>query len=400
VLAFFRPLRTKEMIVVGGESQKLMGIQVARALAALLVVVHHAMEISLASMATPRSPIWLTTAGAAGVDIFFVVSGFIMMVTAFSQRDTPDRPWSFIRKRIARIYPLYWFIAGIILIGWQLGTFRSIAPADPALSDLIRSFLLLPSGTLILYVSWTLVHEMNFYLLFALVLFTRSALACLFGVTGLVLLQLALGSYAADKALAMYLTRPILLEFCFGMALGYAHLNGVRLRQYPRLMVAVASAAMIFAPIFIPHEGTGGLNADDRVWAWGIPAALLIAACASWSVGNGVLGRVWIFLGDASYAIYLAHPFVMLAYAKALGIPALLQASQVPLIVAASIASAVLGVFVHLIIELPLSRGARRLLFRHQMRSTFSRGMSAGMGGGAIESPTTPPAKLVSKAGS
>lgn len=360
--------------MIGGESRKLAGIQLARALAALMVVVHHAMEVSLTSPAALRSPIWLTTAGAAGVDVFFVISGFIMMVTAFSRREAPERPWVFVRKRVARIYPLYWALAGLIIVGWQLGTFKSIAPANLVLEDLIRSLLLLPSDTLIIFVSWTLVHEMNFYLLFALVLFARSALACLLGVTGLVILQMMLGAHIPDNAVSLYLTRPILLEFCFGMALGYAYLEGRMPSRGSVRVIVAALAAMIFAPIFVPHESTGGLDGDDRVWAWGIPATLLVAACANLRLGDGRLAKTSVFLGDASYAIYLAHPFVMLAYVKALGIGALLHTPQILPIIGATTASVVAGVLVHLAIEAPLSRRAKRLLVPDQTRLAPARG--------------------------
>ena len=69
----------------------------------------------------PMSPDWLITAGAAGVDIFFVISGFIMMVVAFPPGGPADRPWSFMRKRIARIYPLYWATALAVVLIWAMG---------------------------------------------------------------------------------------------------------------------------------------------------------------------------------------------------------------------------------------------------------------------------------------
>jgi peptidoglycan/LPS O-acetylase OafA/YrhL len=229
--------------------------------------------------------------------------------------------------------------------------------------------LLAPSESLIIEVAWTLVHEMNFYLLFALMLWTRSPLGCLLGVSGLLLLQAGLAGYAPDLALKQYLARPILLEFCFGMALGYAYLRGLVPKQIPWAFPAAALGLMIFAPLFIAHKSTGGLDADDRVWAWGVPAVVLVASCINWSIAHGVVSRTWILLGDASYAIYLLHPFVMLAYEKALTSGTLLHALQIPFILAATILSAMLGAAAHVILERPITKAARRLLLLEQART-------------------------------
>ena len=93
----------------GGERLELVGIQMLRGIAASLVVFHHSLEESLASAVPPTSPDWLTTFGASGVDIFFVISGFIMVYTSFPLRRPPVRPINFVVKRASRIYPFYWF---------------------------------------------------------------------------------------------------------------------------------------------------------------------------------------------------------------------------------------------------------------------------------------------------
>lgn len=352
------------------ENRTLAGLQVMRAVAALMVAVHHAMEVPRPGMGAAAPPDWLTTAGAAGVDIFFVISGFIMMAVSFPRGGAPIDPWSFLRKRIARIYPFYWVTLGIVLVGWQVGLFNTLSPNNRSVWDIARSLLLAPSDTLVISVAWTLVHEMNFYLLFALMLWTRSALGCLLGVTAFLLLQLALGGNASDPAVSLFLTRPIMLEFCFGLALGYVYFKGLLPRRIPWALPAAALAFMTFAPMFIPHESTGGLDALDRVWAWGIPAAVLVAACVTWPIEDGPLNRTWMLLGDASYAIYLLHPFVMLGYAKTLGaFRILLHMPQAPLILGATILSAVVGVAAHVAVERPISRAARRLLLWERPRA-------------------------------
>ncbi len=350
------------------KTDALEGIQALRALAALLVVVHHAMEESLFSPVGVDLPDWLITGGAAGVDIFFVISGFIMMAVSFGPARSPDGPWTFLRKRVARIYPLYWVIAAIFLIAWSQG--KLLHGRVPEWGDTLRAWLLLPSEHYIVSVSWTLVHEMNFYLLFALTLFLRSALASLLGVSALLLAQLAAAQIAGDGAVVEVLTRAIILEFVLGLALGYAYVKGWLTKPAPAWAVLASLAAMFLAPVFVAHETTGGLPALERVWAWGAPAVVLVLASLHWRFAQSGFRRVTLLLGDASYAIYLAHPLVMIALELTLrAAPDLPGFVDVLLIAAASVGSAALGVVVHRWLEKPLNDAARRLLLPQRARA-------------------------------
>jgi len=289
--------------------QTLEGLQVLRAIAALMVAVHHAAEVARQHAPNQAGvPDWLTTAGASGVDIFFVISGFIMMVVSFPPGRRPDGPWSFFRKRVARIYPFYWLTTAGMLFGWSVGLFDTLLPPALETDWIVRSFLLAPSEVLVVGVGWTLVHEMNFYLLFALSLCFGNRLVSLIGVSALLLLQLAVAPYVSDPATSLFLGRPIALEFAFGLALGYLYLSDALKIPAPLLLSLAAFAALLLAPYFIPHDSTGGLNAEDRAWAWGLPSVIVVAACAHWRVGKGRWPRAWLLMGDASYAIYLPTP--------------------------------------------------------------------------------------------
>lgn len=344
----------------GAPRPTLEGLQALRALAALMVVVHHALEESLYAHAAPAAPDWVTTAGAAGVDLFFVISGFIMLTIAFPAAGAPDAPLRFLSKRIARIYPLYWLAAAAVLAAWSIGFYDSLALTG---ASIFRSLLLLPSDPLLVGVAWTLVHEVNFYVLFALTLFFRNPAVSLCGVAALLLFQALASSLLADAAARTFLSSPIVLEFCFGLALGLAYrawrFSGAALQS----LACLSFAALLAAPIFIAHGSTGGLDPSDRIWAWGAPALIIVAASLRWRLGASALGRFCVRLGDASYAIYLFHPFVMLAYAKALrSFGPLAEAPQLPLVALAAAASAALGLAVHVLIERRLTGAARSLL--------------------------------------
>ena len=123
----------------GRSASELEGIQVLRAGAALLVVMSHALFESLGAAAGPKSPAWLVASGSVGVDIFFVISGFIMFYVNFPADRAPVAPSSFLAKRFARIYPLYWFCLAATLVLWSLGLVPSITPDGNMLA---RSLLL------------------------------------------------------------------------------------------------------------------------------------------------------------------------------------------------------------------------------------------------------------------
>jgi exopolysaccharide production protein ExoZ len=143
----------------GGERVELVGIQILRGIAASLVVLHHTLEESGASTAPPTSPDWLTTFGASGVDIFFVISGFIMLHTSYPRGRPPVQPIDFVVKRVSRIYPFYWFCVFVALALWSVGFFRKL---DPTFWSINRALLLLPADKPVISVSWTLVYEIYF----------------------------------------------------------------------------------------------------------------------------------------------------------------------------------------------------------------------------------------------
>jgi exopolysaccharide production protein ExoZ len=332
---------------ITGRTLSLEGIQVLRAIAALMVVIHHSLEESMAAVAPFKSMDCLTTFGAAGVDIFFVISGFIMFYVSFPVDRAGPSPISFLSRRIARIYPFYWFCIALMLGLWSLGFFRSL---QLDANVLVRSMLLFPSGHLILNVSWTLVYEMYFYLIFAATLPFRKPLISLFGTSAAIFILYAIGSFAPDVALRDFLSNPIAIEFCFGLTLAYLFRHQPGFCRTGRLLWIPGFALLLMAPLVVPHSNTNGLPGAVRVLAWGIPAVIIVLSFLSLKSSRTPLQRAAVLLGDASYAIYLTHPLVMIAYARLLkgGLASWSQLPMVPLVV---LLSAVLGLLIHLFVE-------------------------------------------------
>lgn len=313
----------------------LYGIQYLRAAAALAVVLFHAAEKSGYHFAI----------GAAGVDIFFVISGFIMWVICDRR---PVTPIQFLTERARRIVPVYWLATAAMVAGAMVGLFPNL---KLTVVHVMGSLFFLPvrspsNGEIwpVLVQGWTLNYEMFFYLAFASGLLLPkalrlSAIAVLF--VGLAVFGMAT---SPDNAFIFTYTRPIILEFVAGMILGQAWLSG-------RVPGALGGAALLglglagFAMIQI-----GGFDFD--AWTCGpLAVAMVLGILALEAKGLIAKWLVPAFLGNASYSIYLWHTFAISVVAKlglALGLPG-------PLILVSSVLAGIaIGSLAYLMIERPL----------------------------------------------
>lgn len=338
-------------------AEKLMRLQILRGLAAVMVVVYHA----IANHALPDSPLRfgaLYEVLAGGVDVFFVISGFVIRHVTFA-RHGPAIVGTFLLKRLLRVAPLYWLVsAGLVTLALLLpGALRSYVVSP---GNVLASFAFLPwpraDGTVFppLMVGWTLNFEMMFYLAYAgLMAFVPRgampfALAGLFG--GTIALAAAWGLdtrlfIAGDWHVIEFVVGVVLADLwrarrdwfdgrlaMFALALGLAGLGGA-LAQGPDLSLfsVFGFCALSVAALAVP-----GASRFDRLGRW-------LAA-----------------LGDASYALYLVHVIVFSAVATASNalfglahLPAAGVAGMVALGVAAGFAC-------HHLVEKPLLRRARR----------------------------------------
>ena len=305
---------------------ELAGIQMLRALAALAVVALHALAFSRA--ASVIAPDWAMNLGAAGVDVFFVISGFIMLHTSFR----PGRPsmpaGRFLLRRFIRIYPLYWLCTAAMLAVMAAGFMRhNLCTAQ----EIALSLALLPSPHLVLPVAWTLVLEIYFYLVFAATLPLASRTATLILTSVAIVGLQGAGTLLPAGALRTFLTVPMACEFLLGLWLAWAFsrmgIGVTRLRRQALclavlgLVLLAAAAGQLRHPDSVPGvaipSGALGVNGWWRVLSWGVPSALITAAFLAVPTPRGRLGRGLVVLGDASYAIYLVHLFVVDAYSVA-----------------------------------------------------------------------------------
>jgi exopolysaccharide production protein ExoZ len=356
-------------------SKSLIGLQIMRGVAASLVLWHHCLEEAAYVRYAAAPPDWLIRLGAAGVDIFFVISGFIMMYTSFAPGRHSPTPAKFLQRRFLRIYPLYWVCCGLVLGLHALGFFQAAKVAPDYVAN---SLLLLPlRGGLLLSPAWTLVYEVYFYVLFAAALRSRDARWTLFGTTALIALLYSAAPWLPKSELRKFLMSEIVFEFCFGAGLGYLTATGWRASWRPlRYAWIPASVFAIIATCQLPSPTTANPATDmQRLFIWGIPSTWLVLSAAHWqpSLHSPVM-RGLLLLGDASYSIYLTHAFVMVSYAVVLRkLPWLAAMNQWPVTTAVFVAATTLGVIVHLTVEKTLTRVTHR---RHRAKSLAAQRLS------------------------
>ena len=316
------------------------GIQYLRAVAALGVVIFHAAERTGHHFAI----------GAAGVDVFFVISGFIMWV--ISER-RPVSPLAFLRDRVQRIAPIYWLATAVMVIGGLAGLFPNLVLSN---GHVLSSLLFIPtrspsSGEIwpVLVQGWTLNYEMFFYAVFALTLLlprSRRLLAIAGCFSALVAIGFAVDS---DNALFVTYTRPIILEFVAGMIVAEFWLRG-RVPGAMSGLVLVAGAFSGFAAVALLR-----LPFDEFILG-PLAIMLVLGTLALEAQGWFRPHRLPMMLGDASYSIYLWHTFAISVVVKVCGIMGIEPLASGVLAVVAGTA---LGAFAYLLIEKPLATRLR-----------------------------------------
>jgi exopolysaccharide production protein ExoZ len=347
-----------ERVAEASRSARLPMVQALRAFAALMVVMQHVQHD--ARNVTPTFVPSTLLPWGGGVDIFFVISGFIIVHASRSLFGQPGAWRRFLARRASRIVPLYWLVTTLYIVVALLmpGTLRW---PEPSFQRIAASYLFIPmarpDGLIepVYSLGWTLNYEAFFYVLFAacIALPLRRSVAALW--TILVSLWI-IGLLTRWPQPFAYWMRPVIIEFGIGALLAVAYASGYRLSRPVRVILAIAGVTLLAT------VGRNGLE-GPRFIRLGAPAALLVAASAFArdSRSNSTFTRLLVLLGDASYALYLTHPFVSRSLRVVAGPLGLTTHPWLFVIIA--VASALLvSVVVHVTVERPLSRRVRSWL--------------------------------------
>ncbi len=333
-------------------SYMLYNLHLLRVIAALGVVYFHTTSVAGLQLD------W--DVGSRGVDVFFVISGFII---AYIGTTKPDQ---FFRRRLIRVVPFYWaatlFVFAMVTVLPQM--FRSTTASVPHLA---ASLLFIPHESVTgemqptLLLGWSLNFEMFFYVLFAMALriSTRwSPVICVGWICGFVI---AIHAFAARSPIMSFYARPIVLEFCYGIAVFYVFSwCSARRDQLAKIaalkwcLVAMLVANLVALNVFEEYYR----ETVPRYLVAGIPAFFLVtcALLLERIYGLSTKNRLIYLLGEASYIIYLVHPYiiftvlrVVVKHAGAMSSPAL------ALLIAGLLAlTSAIAIAIHVMFEKPV----------------------------------------------
>jgi exopolysaccharide production protein ExoZ len=359
--------------VTPSRTQTLWTVQVMRGVAALMVVVGHSQSAVGAVLSANGSFTRSTLVPwGAGVDLFFVISGFIIVHASSRLFGTPGARREFLRRRLIRIVPLYWLVTTLFLLLLAAASLKGGDPFPDARA-IFASYAFIPADTYgdgrlfpVFDLGWTLNYEMFFYALLALVVvWPRGRALTILG--GLLVALVVAGMFVPGPSAPWYWTRPIIVDFGLGIAVGALVAKGIVVPKTIRAIVAVVAVALLLADpahIFDGPVGTTVANAWPRVLLAGIPVALVLgAALLGPEPRMPRVGIVFTRIGDSSYSLYLFHPFALITMEKlAQKIPAV-RGAPGWLLVAGTVAVAIaIALAAYRWIERPMTASLANLL--------------------------------------
>ena len=305
----------------------LINVQLLRFIAATLVVLYHSSgQLADANAASGNVFAAMEAVGFAGVDVFFVISGYIMVHTTRALEGRAAAS-AFLRRRAARIYSGYWpfFILAVVVFAWA-------NPGHLARAEWLESAFLWPARYLLIPVAWTLVFEMYFYLLFTGLVWlpghrrTAITVATWVLVIGWVVWAwLVRDAYSPERLGLMTLTEywllsPYMLEFFGGALLATALHRRPTGLAWTWLLLGTglfAFGGWVNVQFFDGHIEQG-YWVTERVALFGTAALMIMAGLVRLEHrGFTAPLRFSLLAGGASYAIYLSHTLVLTATQKA-----------------------------------------------------------------------------------
>lgn len=345
---------------------KLNNIQVLRAFAAMAVVVFHT------GFVFP----FLRPFGSFGVDVFFVISGYIMArILDPESRSSSD---FFFRRRILRIVPPYWFFTLLLFVLALAAPHLMKATRADGL-ELFKSLLFLPyakgNGLTepLLFVGWSLNYEMFFYLALAIGLLVSKRRAAWIGSALVIATMLACIPFADRSVVMGFYARDIMLEFVLGVVC-YYFCRAVSSQTAQRFRVPALAVCLASGLLLVAVQAILPALQVSRVFTLGIPSLLLVASASLLSQGDWDTRLTWlVLLGDASYILYLIHPYCEYSIDRIAGRRIHWLANDTAIGAAVAVGfSVLLSVLVHLYGERPVVRVLNRRFGGKRKSTEFS----------------------------
>lgn len=329
-------------------------IQMLRALAASLVVIAHAQVHLEVRKHIPGLDPFLDL-GRVGVDLFFIISGFIMVYVASNEFTKPGAPRDFFIRRFIRVVPTYWiYTSALAVLMIALPQLFSDGK-EFELSHYFASLLFIPwennIGHLkpLLPVGWTLNYEMYFYFVFALLLFLPRKYF-LAGMSVALVGSILSGIFFKPlPPLFSVVTSPLMLEFLIGCGIGLLFMGKTHLPKTISyaLFVAGVTWLLLAAGDFIPHT--------IRTISWGLPSAMIVTGILFLEKSSAIsISKLLVAIGGSSYSLYLTHIFTINALGKIW--VSVFHGYYGLFVIACVICSVLVGHIAYLVIEKPAIR--------------------------------------------
>ncbi|MEZ0487783.1 acyltransferase family protein [Fibrella aquatica] len=297
--------------------QKIDSIQGLRAIAVVLVVYTHAIDSSMTifSTSTQLDFFYLENWGSIGLDLFFVISGFIVTRIIYSYRQ--EDGWKvFAYKRILRIIPLYW---GLSIVATIL-TIRTYPIRAATFVKTVLFFPIFESAFEfpVIGVGWSLSYEVYFYSIVVILLVFQAREIKLIALLLLLLLALLGTLYDSPVVILQFLTSPLLIEFALGIGCGILYdliktnSNSARFGMVTFSLGILTMLSSIFWNYGEISEA-GSVTSSNylaflRSIFWGIPCSLFLLGCTLLERAYSLaIPSLLIRIGDASYSNYLLH---------------------------------------------------------------------------------------------
>lgn len=319
-------------------TQRNQSLDLLRGVAILLVVLAHCSQAARSSI--PGLTSFADEYGELGVQLFFIVSGYTMMLT-FGDRVDPAAIRAFYLRRVFRIVPLFWIAIVFYLLITRGEGFRVWAPDGIGAGDVAQTFLFVQWGSVTAFNSvvpggWSIAVEMQFYLLFPLLIWLFRRPNGPIVVYAVIALASVVGKFAADWYLVPRLAASL--------PQGRAYLaEGFYYCWLPRQAICFGFGILLFDLIALKNKPRSGalllVGASLFSSAWGAEVAILFALAWTILASNVTLSSMSLF-GRHSYAIYLVH------FAMVSAITALWPVGLVPLFVLVSGTSLALSYFI------------------------------------------------------
>lgn len=311
-------------------------IELLRFIAALAVVYFHAVG-TLRAVAFPEiGPNPLTELGAAGVDVFFVISGFVIFLSLTRKNRTPIE---FARDRLIRLVPAYWIltVSHLVILASVAILRGTEVPFDISWTIQSLFFVSQPLGNNLPLISqgWSLEIEMLFYLLVAVGLIIKNPIA-----------NIVFPAVALVSLVGFGLLPDLALEFIFGGLLGYLY---TRIKFPAPIAIGAGVLGIV---LFVAPVGLGALDAPRWV-TWGIPSMLVVFSAINLPQLNW---KILPTLGAASYPVYLLHMMVINIVSPVISMFGSSTAMFFGALASCLILSQVLGIVFDKLVDKPISR--------------------------------------------